>query len=155
MGDQEIRDVVASIPSGLRMIIELLLRFPSLTNSYVALPTIAWRSKCKRHTHQLLMSVEPTPPNSEVIAACPELAARFDGDGRLYLSERIPVTRRRNPLRRLPPWPAPVFCTRGYESIVWVRTTGVRLCCWSEGVARTEAAQPAANSAGVRYPSEL
>ena len=53
-------------------------------------------------------------------------------------------------------WPAPVFCTRGYESTVWVtgkgKRSGFRLCCCrSEAVGRTEAAaQPAAYSAGVR-----
>ena len=59
-------------------------------------------------------------------------------------------------------WNAPVFCTRGYESIGWVTGTwssafssSVRVCCWSAGVAGAEAAQPAANSAGVWYPSEL
>ena len=58
-------------------------------------------------------------------------------------------------------WAGPFFWSRGYESTVWVTgkglDSGVRLCgCRSEAVGRTEAAaQPAANSAGVRYPSEL
>jgi len=44
-------------------------------------------------------------------------------------------------------WSAPIFSTRGYESMVWVRDSAV--CCWSEGVARTEAAHCDANSDGV------
>ena len=50
-------------------------------------------------------------------------------------------------------WDAPIFSTTGYESTGWVRgkrSAGSRLCCWSAGAAEAEAAQPAANSAGVR-----
>jgi putative transposase len=53
-------------------------------------------------------------------------------------------------------WPAPSFCSTGYESTGWVTgkpSAGSRLCCWSEDVGAagvvTEAAQPAANWAGV------
>jgi len=45
------------------------------------------------------------------------------------------------------PWSAPIFSTRGYESRVWVKDSAVG--CWSEGVARSEAADCDANSDGV------
>jgi hypothetical protein len=32
-------------------------------------------------------------------------------------------------LCRLAQWAAPIFCTKGYESISWVGTSGFRLCC--------------------------
>jgi len=52
-------------------------------------------------------------------------------------------------------WAAPFFCTKGYESTGWVGTTGFRLCGCGRSAAEPAAAQPAANSAGVWYPSEL
>ncbi len=71
----------------------------------------------------------------------------------------VPILGKPNPPRS--DWAGPVFWSRGYESTVWVTgkglSSGVRLCgCRSEAVGRPEAAaQPPANSAGVRYPSEL
>jgi len=50
-------------------------------------------------------------------------------------------------------WSAPIFCTRGYESMGWVgvNASSSRLCrFWSvDAAGAEEAAQPAANSEGV------
>jgi putative transposase len=52
-------------------------------------------------------------------------------------------------------WPAPVGCTSRYESIGWLMSG----CGWSAGrgaaEAGAEAAHARANSAGVRYPSDM
>ena len=48
-------------------------------------------------------------------------------------------------------WDAPIFCTRGYESMGWVtgNVSSSRLCCCELRYAQLAAAQPAANSEGV------
>lgn len=76
---------------------------------------------------------------------------RFASKSALYRYCGIGLERRRSGSGPLRVWPAPIFCTRGYESRGWgiVNASSSRLCCWSVGVAVAEAAQPAANSAGV------
>jgi hypothetical protein len=82
---------------------------------------------------------------SERRLAIGRLLARFDTANRVRKDVLLGFLQRK--------WPAPIFCTRGYESMGWV-TGNVSASClcrdWSAGAAGAEiAAQPAANAEGV------
>jgi hypothetical protein len=85
MKDRELRDVVASIPSGLRMMIEPV-EIPITGEFLRRLAHYCVAVQVQKAYSPVADVVNATPPNSEVIAACPELADQFDDDGLLHLS---------------------------------------------------------------------
>lgn len=86
MDESEIRDVVACIPAGLRMMIEPV-EVP-ITDEYLRrLSHYCAAAEVQKAYSPVADVVRAKPSTSEVLRACPELADKFDKDGLLHLSD--------------------------------------------------------------------